>query len=74
MKPRKQSVVVNGHKTSISLEPPFWEYLKAVAQEKKQSVGQLVSQIDFDRHPTTGLTTYLRVFCLREAQKSHKYR
>ena len=38
IKPKKRSVIANGHKTSISLEPPFWDYLKFLAKEKNKSI------------------------------------
>ena len=45
----KRSVVLAGHKTSVSLEDPFWEGLKEIAKAKRQSLSELVGGIDTDR-------------------------
>lgn len=43
---RKRSVVIAGHKTSVSLEPEFWEALKEIAARRNISVNQIVRDID----------------------------
>ncbi len=47
--PVKHSVEIAGHKTSISLEPLFWDWLKRVAADQGVPVNALVAQIDADR-------------------------
>lgn len=47
--PLKRSVEIAGHKTSISLEPLFWELLKQAAQARKLPINALVAQIDAER-------------------------
>lgn len=47
--PVKRSVEIAGHKTSISLEPLYWELLKAAAQERAVPINALVAQIDAER-------------------------
>lgn len=47
--PLKRSVEIAGHKTSISLEPLFWELLKQAAQAKGLPINALVAQIDAER-------------------------
>ena len=47
--PVKHSVEIAGHKTSISLEPLFWELLLAHARELELPVNALVAQIDAER-------------------------
>ena len=42
----KRSVVVGGHKTSISLEEPFWKGLKEIASKRRQSLSVVVGSID----------------------------
>ena len=42
----KRSVNINGHKTSVSLEAPFWVELKSIAAERKVTLGDLISMID----------------------------
>ena len=47
--PVKRSVMIAGHATSISLEPVFWEALKAAADEEKVPLSALVARIDAER-------------------------
>jgi predicted DNA-binding ribbon-helix-helix protein len=47
--PRKRSVVIAGHQTSISLEPMFWRALEAAARERGTPVNALVAEIDVAR-------------------------
>ena len=47
--PKKCSVRIDGHRTSISLEPMFWEMLTAAAAARSQSINALVAQIDAER-------------------------
>jgi len=63
--PRKHSVEIAGHKTSISLEPLFWDMLNAQAQEENLPVNALIARIDAERiqaeHPP-GLASAIRVW------------
>jgi predicted DNA-binding ribbon-helix-helix protein len=66
MRPKKRSLVINGHKTSVSLENLFWDELKNIAKEQELSINQLVANIDMKRNlGTSGLATELREFVLR---------
>ncbi|MBU6268388.1 MAG: ribbon-helix-helix domain-containing protein [Sphingomonadales bacterium] len=47
--PVKRSVEIAGHKTSISLEPLFWDLLRAVAATEGVPVNALVARIDAER-------------------------
>ncbi len=47
--PVKRSVTINGHQTSISLEPYFWDLLKSAAVTRGQAVNTLVAEIDAER-------------------------
>jgi predicted DNA-binding ribbon-helix-helix protein len=47
--PVKRSVEIAGHKTSISLEPLFWDMLRGAAARKGLPVNTLVAQIDEER-------------------------
>ncbi len=47
--PRKRSVLIAGHQTSISLEPMFWNALEAAARERGMPVNALVAEIDAAR-------------------------
>ena len=47
--PIKRSVEIAGHKTSISLEPLFWELLKTAAEAERLPINALVARIDVER-------------------------
>jgi predicted DNA-binding ribbon-helix-helix protein len=59
----KRSVVIDGHKTSISLEDAFWSSLKAIAQAQGVTVGQTVTTIDGTRKQGN-LSSAIRLFVL----------
>ena len=61
---RKRSITIAGHRTSISLEAPFWQALSEIAGERSQSVAALVAEIDRDRPDDTNLSAALRLFAL----------
>ncbi|MCI4666079.1 MAG: ribbon-helix-helix domain-containing protein [Neomegalonema sp.] len=71
-RPTKHSVTLRGHRTSVSLEPSFWEALKALAQTEGRSLDALVAEIDAERaaaDPTVSLASVLRVRLLSEARR-----
>jgi len=47
--PVKRSVEIAGHKTSISLEPLFWDMLRYAAEEEGLPISALVARIDAER-------------------------
>jgi predicted DNA-binding ribbon-helix-helix protein len=59
----KRSVVVAGHKTSVSLEDAFWKGLKEVAGERDATLSELVGTIDSERE-YGNLSSALRLFVL----------
>ncbi|MGB8745365.1 MAG: ribbon-helix-helix domain-containing protein [Pseudolabrys sp.] len=59
----KRSVVLNGHKTSISLEDAFWSTLKEIAQAQGATVSQTVTEIDKSRRGES-LSSAIRLFVL----------
>jgi predicted DNA-binding ribbon-helix-helix protein len=59
----KHSIVIDGCKTSISLEDAFWKCLRKIADERGETLTQLVSGIDAGRR-TKNLSSCLRVFIL----------
>ena len=70
MRPRKRSLILNGHNTSVSLEDLFWEELKNIAKEEELSINQLVAKIDESRNfEKSGLATELREFVLNHHLK-----
>lgn len=62
-RPRKRSFSIRGHRTSVSLEEPFWQSLRDIAGERGVSLAVLVG--DIDEHRTdSGLSTAVRLFVL----------
>lgn len=64
----KHSLVVAGHRTSISLEDAFWQALKAAAAARGLSVAALVAEIDAGRG-AANLSSAIRVFLLCKARR-----
>jgi predicted DNA-binding ribbon-helix-helix protein len=46
---RKRSLAIAGHRTSVSLEEPFWEALKEIAAAERRPVASLVMEVDSGR-------------------------
>ena len=59
---RKRSVTIAGHRTSVSLEAPFWSALKQTAVERGISLNALIGEIDRGR--AGNLSSAIRVFVL----------
>ena len=64
----KRSIVVAGHKTSVSLEDAFWKGLKDIAKARRVTLSDLVGGIDTDREHGN-LSSALRLFVLDHYQK-----
>jgi predicted DNA-binding ribbon-helix-helix protein len=63
-RPLKRSFSIKGHRTSISLEAPFWDALRDAAAEQKLTLAGLVAQIDDRRGDDGGLSTAVRIWVL----------
>ena len=62
----KHSVVVEGHKTSISLEPEFWQAFTTICRQQGKTVTGKIQEIDAAR--TTNLSSAIRLFVLDHFQ------
>lgn len=60
----KYSIALQGHRTSVSLEPEFWGELKRIAVSRDQSINTIVGQIDNARRGN--LSSAIRIFILEE--------
>lgn len=72
MRPTKRSLTLRGHRTSVSLEPEFWEAFKRLAAADGLSVNALAAQIDEERarrDPSVSLASALRVRVLAETRR-----
>jgi predicted DNA-binding ribbon-helix-helix protein len=65
----KRSVQISGHQTSIALEDPFWDALLEIAEEKKQTVNELISWLDIHRK-RANLSSHLRLFVLNHYRQA----
>ena len=59
----KRSIVIAGHKTSVSLEDAFWQGLKQIAGDRGTTLSDLVATIDHERHQGN-LSSAIRLFVL----------
>jgi len=66
-RPAKHSLTLNGHRTSVSLEPEFWEAFRAIAADSGSALNRLAAEIDADRGDL-GLASAIRRFVLRHCQ------
>ncbi|VVT02482.1 ribbon-helix-helix domain-containing protein [Erythrobacter sp. EC-HK427] len=69
--PVKRSVEIAGHKTSISLEPLFWDVLRAAAERQQLPLNALIARIDAERLEAArppGLATAVRLWCAAALQ------
>ena len=69
VRPRKRSLTLHGHRTSVSLEEAFWTAFVDMARAKGLSINALAAQIDRDRGVSAGLASAIRVAVLRDLQQ-----
>lgn len=67
----KRSVTIRGHRTSYSLEKPFYEELVAIAQGRAITVAALVAEIDETRPREANLSSALRLYVLDHVKRTH---
>ena len=67
----KRSIVINGHKTSVSLEDAFWTDLKKIAHDRQVTLSELVTKIDVAREQSN-LSSAIRLFVLHHFHNSDK--
>lgn len=65
----KRSVTISGHRTSISIEAPFWTALKELACANRLSVNELVRRIDANRPAKGNLSSAIRIYVLTRLQE-----
>ena len=66
-RPVKHSLTLRQHRTSVSLEPEFWEAFRAIAARRGETINGLAARID-EARGDQGLASAIRVFVLRDAQ------
>ena len=69
-KPKKRSLTLKGHRTSVSIEDKFWEEFCKIAYRKKISVNELASELDATRElNSASLTSLIRNLVLADLLK-----
>jgi len=66
----KRSIVVAGHKTSVTLEDAYWTSLKEIASGRNMTVSSLVTAVDSER-PQSNLSSAIRLFVLDFYRRDH---
>ena len=63
-RPRKHSLTLSGHRTSVSLEDPFWQAFCEIAEKEGKGINALAAEIDAERGISAGLASAIRVYVL----------
>lgn len=66
---KKRSVTIRGHRTSYSLEQPFYDDLVAIAAGRGITLAALVAEIDASRPRDANLSSLLRIHVLEWAKR-----
>ncbi len=65
-RPAKHSLTLNGHRTSVTLEPDFWDAFCDLAARRGMALNALAAEVDAERAgQDMGLATALRLYVLR---------
>jgi predicted DNA-binding ribbon-helix-helix protein len=63
-RPRKHSLTLHGHRTSVSLEDPFWQAFREIAEAEGKGINTLAAEIDDARGTDAGLASAIRLYVL----------
>ena len=66
-RPKKRSLTLDGHRTSVSLEDEFWWEFLRIAQSQGKPINALAVEIDHMRGVDLGLASAIRLFVLAQA-------
>lgn len=64
-RPKKHSLTLRGHRTSVSLEDDFWNAFREIAVQEDRAINDLAAEIDEGREEDCGLASAIRLFVLR---------
>jgi predicted DNA-binding ribbon-helix-helix protein len=65
----KRSLTIAGHRTSLSLEPEFWQALQEIARMEKKTLASIVGELDQTRG-SRNLSSAIRVWLFKRAKKT----
>lgn len=63
-RPQKHSLTLHGHRTSVSLEPEFWQAFQEIAKTRGLALNALAAEVDEGRGMDRGLASAIRVYVL----------
>ncbi len=63
-RPIKHSITIRGHRTSVSLEEPFWRAFREIAAARGMGLNELATEIDAALGTSSGLASAIRVYVL----------
>ena len=69
---QKHSLTLSGHRTSVALEPDFWEVLEEIASSQQQTLASFIAELDYQRDSQQPLSSVLRLEALRFLRKNQK--
>ncbi|NIZ13866.1 ribbon-helix-helix domain-containing protein [Phaeobacter sp. HF9A] len=64
-RPKKHSLTLRGHRTSVSLEDEFWQVFRDIARQEQRPINELAAEIDEVRGDDCGLASAIRLYVLR---------
>ena len=64
----KHSINISGHKTSISLEPEFWQELRYICEVENKTLRKIITEID-ETSIDSNLSSKIRVFVLKKTKE-----
>ncbi len=67
-RPKKHSLLLSGHRTSVSLEDEFWQAFRDIAKAEGKTINALASEIDAARGFEGGLAGAIRLYVLKYYQ------
>jgi len=68
-RPKKRSLTLRGHRTSVSLEDEFWQAFRDIAAQENRPLNALAADIDAERGSDLGLASAIRLFVLRHLKR-----
>jgi len=63
-RPKKRSLTLKGHRTSVSLEDDFWDAFRDIARINGRAINDLAAEIDASRGSSCGLASAIRLHVL----------
>jgi len=66
----KRSISLHGHRTSLALEPEFWDVVDEYATTENRSLARVIAEIDDNRDPDDPLSSAVRVWALARVRSA----